>query len=185
LKKIAIGLATALISSATAGVMHKNVAVGIGTEKSNMTIQSSSNLSIELSAGTKYFWTTGIVLGADVGFGYTKVPAGVVSTEEEKLVSFNSNLKLGYSFGGDSGKGLGIYGLYGFRLGGTFYTDSQSKDKISTSTGEGAGAQVEYVFDNGWTIGAIYQTYSMTFDMAGIDSASDNTNISARIGYQW
>ncbi len=187
MKKIilAAALLATLSISANAGVLHNNWAIGGGTE----TVDGlSGNPSAQLTVGAKYFWETGVALGGDVGIGLTSLPAGVLSAEETGLGSFDTNLKLGYSFGGDTGKGLGVYGTYGFRIGGSSYTyqaNGEDKTKVSISTGQGVGAQVEYVFDNGLTVGTIYQTYTMTFDTVGIDAGVDTTNLSARIGYQW
>lgn len=168
----------ALTMSANAGELHKNIALGVGSEE----IGTVSNASYQLTGGSKYFFSTGIVLGGDIGVGYTKIGS-------ENLPSFDGNVKLGYSFGGETGKGLGVYGLYGFTLGATktYRTDINGNLKSDTSRvqGDGVGAQVEYVFDNGWTVGAIYQTYSMEVDTVGVNPTYDATNITARIGYSW
>ena len=168
----------ALTISANAGEMHYNWALGGGSQE----IGTVSNASYQLSGGSKYFFSNGIALGADIGLGYTKIG-------EENLPSFDTNLKVGYSFGGDTGKGLGIYGLYGVTIGATttYHTDINGNLKTDTSKvqGDGAGAQIEYVFDSGWTVGAIYQTYSMEVETVGANPTYDSTNITAKIGYSW
>lgn len=180
-KIIAIAAMTILTVAAQAGQSKGNYAVGFGQEITGDKASTAASLTL----GNKYFFTTGIVIGGEIGIGYTTVPT---ETEESSMISLDTNLKVGYSFGGETGKGLGIYGLYGYRLGAYQYTyDSYSGEKTKTTNavGSGAGVQVEYVFNNGLTTGVIYQNYNMIFDTVGSDLTSENENITLRIGYQW
>jgi hypothetical protein len=123
--------------------------------------------------------------GADIILSGSNIKEG---TQDEPLYGMEGVFRVGYNFN-QSGKGLGVFGTWGAYLG-MYSTEEPSinggtRSSTSTLMGSGFGAEVEYVFDNGFSLGARHQSYKLTADKAGIDPEFDATITEGYLGYHW
>lgn len=138
----------------------------------------------------------GVSFGGNRIFKYFTAGADIIlsgsnikeNTQNEPLYGMEAVFRAGYNFN-QSGKGLGVFGTWGAYLG-MYSTDEPNinggtRSSTSTLMGNGFGAEVEYVFDNGFSLGARHQSYELTADKSGIDPKFDATINEAFLGYHW
>ena len=134
-----------------------NISLSVG----QATIESETSPLYSLDFGGNYYYDNGVLLGANIGLGYTKNSNSLI--DNKNIFELNGRFKLGYSFG-NMEKGLALYALTDFSYLMYNRLDTHSEDKANFAQGIGFGGGLEYRFNNDWLLGASYTTTKMTPD---------------------
>ena len=153
-------LGTLVVASATK--VEKSAKIQGGTFEVGNSSSAMYGVSYDASVIFKY-----VTLGVQLGLIGSSID---IKNESKSLYGVETGVKLGYNFN-VNGKGLGMFATYEL-FGGN--------ESVVTY---GAGAEVEYVFDGGWSVGAKYSDKTLLINST--DTHTDNSTMQGYLGYHW